>query len=108
MDAQVQFLKVIQRSYVDYEWEIDGRLRSDLVLRPGVGVLFGGDVRVLGVDGSRGRETQIGGRAEGGVRLDGVMGAVELFVAVERRIDPATLEFGTLNWVAVGFRLLNR
>jgi hypothetical protein len=42
------------------------------------------------------------------VRLDGRMGAIELFVAVERRIDPATLEFGTLDWVAVGFRLLNR
>ncbi len=108
MDAQVQFLKVIQRSYVDYEWEVDGRLRSDLVLRPGVGVLFGGDVRVVGVDASRGRETQVGGRAEGGLRLDGVMGAIELFVAVERRIDPATLEFGTRNWAAVGFRLLNR
>lgn len=108
LDVQAQFLKVIQRSYVDYEWELDGRLRGDIVLRPGIGVLFAGDVQLLGVDGSRGRDSQVGGRAEGGVRLDGRMGAIELFVAVERRIDPATLEFGTQDWVAVGFRLLNR
>jgi len=108
IDAQAQFLGVIQKSYVDYEWELDGRVRNDIVLRPGIGVLFGGNLRLVGVDGSRSRGTQIGARAEGGVRFDGQMGAVELFVAVERRIDPVTLEFGTMSWLAAGFRFLNR
>lgn len=108
LDTEGQFLGVIQKSYVDYRWEVDGRVRGDLILRPGVGVLLSADVRVLGVDGSRARGTQAGARGEGGLRFDGERGAVELFVAVERRVDPAQLEFGTMNWVAVGFRLLSR
>ena len=35
-------------------------------------------------------------------------GAIELFVAVERRIDPYQLEFGTATWASVGMRLLSR
>jgi hypothetical protein len=108
LHAEGQILGVIQKSYVDYSWEAGGRLRSDVVLRPGVGVLAAVTVRALGVDGSRDRATQTGVRAEGGVRFDGEMGAVELFAGVERRVDPAPLEFGTMNWVTFGFRLMSR
>jgi hypothetical protein len=108
IDASVDLRKVIQKTYVDYTWELAGRVRSDIVLRPRVGVLFDGRVQVLGVDGSRNRGTQTGVRGEGGVRIDGEKGAVELFLAVERRIDPDPLTFGSATWFAAGFRLLSQ
>jgi hypothetical protein len=108
VDASVDLRKVIQKSYVDYSWELAGRVRNDIVLRPRVGVLFEGRVQVLGVDGSRNRGTQAGVRGEGGVRIDGEKGAVELFLAVERRIDPDPLVFGSATWFAAGFRLLSQ
>jgi hypothetical protein len=108
LDARVDVRGTLLRSYVDYTWELDGRIRGDRVLRPGVGVLFAGAIRHLGVDGSRDRGAQTGYRAEGGVRLEGGAGAMEFFVAAERRIDPYPLEFGTVTWASVGFRLLSR
>jgi hypothetical protein len=108
LDAQADVRGVVQKSFVDYSWEMDGRVRGDYILRPGVGVLASARVRVVGVDGSRDRGTQTGARGEAGVRFDGTVGAVELFVAVERRVDPYPLAFGTAKWFTVGFRLLNR
>jgi hypothetical protein len=98
--------KMIQRSEVDYEWELDTDARLRVALRPRVKFITGGGVRVLGVDGSRGRGTQAGYRAEAGVRVEGEAGAFELFVAGERRIDPYPVEFGTATWVKAGFRIL--
>jgi hypothetical protein len=60
------------------------------------------------VDGSRDRGRQHGYRGEAGVRLEGRGGAAELFAALERRIDPYQLEFGTVTWAMAGFRLLTR
>jgi hypothetical protein len=60
------------------------------------------------VDGSQNRGTQTGVRGEGGVRLEGRAGAVELYVAAERRIDPYPLEFNVDHWIGAGFRLLSR
>ena len=108
VDASAQLLGVVQKSNVDYRWQLDGRLRNDVVVAPSVGVLLGLDLRVIGVDGSRARGTQTGVRAEGGVRIDGPMAALELFISAERRVDPAVLEFGTRSWVTAGFRLLSR
>jgi hypothetical protein len=64
-----------------------------------------GNVRIVGVDGSRDRGTQVAGRVEGGVRLNGRVAAAELFAGLERRLDPYQLEFGTSNWFVAGFRL---
>ena len=108
VDARADVRGSVQRTLVDYRWELDARARADRVLRPGVGVLVAGSVRRLGVDGSQNRGGQTGYRVEGGVRLDGRAGAVELFVAGERRIDPYPLEFSTMTWVTAGFRLLSR
>jgi hypothetical protein len=108
MDARADVRGVVQHSYVDYRWEVDGRVRGDRLLRPGVGVMFAGSLRHLGVDGTRERGGQTGVRGEGGVRFEGGAGAIELFLAAERRIDPYPLEFGTASWVSAGFRLLSR
>ena len=108
LDLRADVRGVIKNSFVDYRWEVDARMRSDVPIRSRIGLLFRTDLRVLGVDGSRDRGTQTGVRAEGGVRIQGPAGAVELFVSGERRIDPYQLEFGTRTWSTFGFRLLSR
>ena len=42
------------------------------------------------------------------MRFEGKLAAVELFLAVERRIDPYPLEFDTATWWSAGFKLLSK
>ena len=98
----------VHRTYVDYTWELDTGVRLHRRLAPHVTAVGGGSLRYLGVDGSRERGGQTGFRADGGVGFDGRAGAIELFVAVERRIDPYQLEFSTATWASMGMRLLSR
>jgi hypothetical protein len=63
---------------------------------------------VVGVDGTRRRETQLGARGETGLRFEGQGGAVELIVAAERRIDPYPLETSAISWFSAGFRFVSR
>lgn len=100
--------KTILRTFVDYDWEFDTQVRAEGPVAPHVLAFGGGGVRLLGVDGTRNRGTQAGYRTEGGVRFTGRAGATELFVALERRIDPYQLEFNTARWFMAGFRLLSR
>ncbi|HEU4691679.1 MAG TPA: hypothetical protein VFS23_25120 [Vicinamibacterales bacterium] len=106
--AQANLRGVFMKSSVDYSWEIDAGVRSDVKVSPRVGVLAAGRVRYLGVDGSIDRGNQTGYIVEGGVRFEGQAGAIELFVAGERRIDPYPVEVGTGQWFKAGFRLLSR
>jgi hypothetical protein len=108
LDARADLRGVVKKSFVDYSWELDAAVRSDVKVSAHTGVMASGDVRVLGVDGSHNRGNQIGYRVEGGVRFTGRAGAIELFVAAERRIDPFPLESGTAQWASAGFRLLSR
>jgi hypothetical protein len=108
LDTQADLRWAVQHSFVDYRWELDTHVRADRLLRPGLGLLAAGGVRYLGVDGTAARGGQTGYRAEGGFRFEGAGGAVELFVAAERRIDPYPLEFSTATWMTAGFRLLSR
>ena len=98
---------VVQKSLVDYRWELDTDARARVSVRPLAALFAGGGVRVLGVDGTRNRGTQRGFRGEAGVRLQGRGAAVELFVAGEQRIDPSPLEFSNDRWMTAGFRFLS-
>jgi hypothetical protein len=108
VDASVDVRGVVAKAFVDYSWEIEGAVRSDVQIRPAIGVLFIGTLRRLGVDDTQNRGGQTGFRGEAGVRFEGRAGAMEFFLAGERRVDPSPLQFGTANWVSVGFRLLSR
>ena len=108
VDGRVDVRGVVAKAFVDYTWEIEGAVRSDVQIRPAVGVLFAGTLRRLGVDESQNRGDQTGFRGETGLRFEGRRGAMEFFFAAERRIDPSPLQFGTASWVTVGFRLLSR
>ena len=103
--GRVDIRGVVQKTYVDYRWELESDAVSRIALRPRLAFVSTGAVRIVGVDGSRDRGTQYGYRAEGGVRLDGRGAALDLFVAAERRIDPYQLEFSTVTWMTMGFRI---
>lgn len=108
LDARVDARRVVAKSTVDYDWELDAGVRADAPVGPGVGVLASANLRHFGMDGTVGRERETGYRLEGGVRFEGRAGAVELFVAAERRVDPYPLEFSTARWFSAGFRLMSR
>lgn len=106
--ASTDIRGTVQHALVDYRWEVDTNARAQRALRPGVALVGNGGIRVVGVDGTLRRGTQTGFIGEGGVRLEGEGGAIELFVGAERRIDPYPVEFGSSTWLKAGFRLLSR
>jgi hypothetical protein len=108
LHARGNFLGVLLKSTVDYTWEANGGTDMRVQLRPRVSAIYGGNLRMVGVDGSRSRGTQTGGRIEGGVRLEGGRGAIELIAAAERRIDAYPLDVSSLSWVSAGFRFVSR
>lgn len=101
-------LGTLRKSNVDYNWELDGDVRVAAPLRPGVSFITATHVQLFGVDGSVGRGSQMGSRAEAGMRFSGEKGAIELIVAAERRIDAFPLEFAPMHWVSAGFRFVSR
>lgn len=105
LDARVDVRGVVQQSLVDYDWEVDGGVRLRYPLTSRLALVGAGAVRRVAVDGSRARDDQTGARVEGGIRLAGRGAAVELFAAVERRIDPYPLEARVERWVSAGFRV---
>jgi hypothetical protein len=108
VDVRADLRATVQRTYVDYTWELDTHVRIRQRLSPHVVAVGGGSLRFLGVDGSQNRGGQTGFRADAGLGFEGGAGSIELFVAVERRIDPYQLEFGTATWASVGMRLVSR
>ena len=53
-----------------------------------------------------GRTTQYGGRLEGGVRIKGGVGALELLLGRERRIDPDIFARTPIRWTRFVFRFV--
>ena len=102
------FLGVLLKSNVDYNWEANGGIDVRTAVKPHVSVIGSGNLRVVGVDGTQNRGTQTGARAEGGIRLEGERGAIELFVAAERRIDAYPLDVSSLSWASAGCRFVSR
>jgi hypothetical protein len=105
LSTRADLRRVIERTYVDYTWEAEGAAAAHVPMRPRVALVTSGTARVLGVNGSRDRGTQFGYRAEAGVELTGRGAALALFAASERRIDPYQLEFDTITWTTIGFRI---
>jgi hypothetical protein len=106
--AHGNVLGVLLKSTVDYSWEANGGTDVRVRVRPRVSAIYGGTLRMVGVDGSRNRGTQTGGRIEGGIRFEGERGAIELIAAAERRIDAYPLDVSSLSWVSAGFRFVSR
>jgi hypothetical protein len=107
VDVDVDAGAIVQHSYADYRWVGDANLRVGRPLSSRVGVFARGAGHVFGVD-SAVRGTQVGGSVEGGVRIGGKDGVLELFAGVERRVDADPIDFTAQHWVQAGFRLLRR
>jgi len=103
--------RVVARADVDYAWigNADVVVRRPVHARVGLFAhALGG---IVGVDqGVAGRQTQHDGRLEGGIRLEGRAGAIELFAGYERRIDayPTDAQRLAQRWAFAGFRFVNR
>jgi len=97
--------KTVANAFVDYAWEVESTMRLRRPLRRRAAAVGAAGVRLVGVDASRGRGTQVDARAEAGVRFGGDGAAAELFAGVERRLDPYPVEFGTRSWFLAGLRL---
>jgi hypothetical protein len=102
--------KIVQHADVDYNWNADFDVTVRHAVNPHVGVFAHGWGEAFTVDPAiRGREdSQRGGRFEGGVRLDGPGGALELFAGVERRLDADPHDYLPLTWAIAGFRMVSK
>jgi hypothetical protein len=101
--------RVVQHSFVDYTWigEVNVLVRRPLT--PTTGVFAHASGQLFGVDGTvPNRGTQAGALLEGGVRLNGKGGGLEIFAGFERRVDAYPLDRVPQHWGLVGFRLLSR
>ena len=108
VDLGARGFAVTQRSLVDYDTEFGGDVRLRYDVRDAVALLVGGEAVGRGVDRTvAGRGILSGGLIEGGLRFDADDVALEIFVAVERRIDADPIEQRTRTWALVGFRLLS-
>lgn len=108
-DVRGDVRKVIARAYVDYAWFGSADLIASRRVSPRTALY----TRVFGqmttVERSLlGRDPQPGGRFEGGVRLAGTGGIVELFAGAERVTDADQLDRQPQQWAFAGFRLLGK
>jgi len=100
--------RLVQHSYVDYSWIGEAEVLARRPVSPRIGV-YG---RLLGqrywIDKALStRQPQRGGRIEGGLRLGGKGGAVELFIGYERVIDADPIDRQPRQWALGGFRFVN-
>jgi hypothetical protein len=109
VDVDLEGGWAVQHSFVDYTWlgEANVLVRHPVTLRFGV---FGqASGRFFGVNGEvSDRSTQTGGRVEGGVRLSGRGGVMEVYVGYENRVDAYPLDRVPQHWGLAGLRLLSR
>jgi hypothetical protein len=107
--ASARALVAIEKSSVDYQSELGGRIDALYPARGRVSAIASGAGTLVQVEQDLlGRDDQRGGRLEGGVQIRGEAGAVELFIAYERRIDAHPVDLRPMTWTIVGFRLLRR
>ena len=101
--------KIVQNSFVDYTWIGDLDLLVRRPLTPTVGVFARGIGEGYLVDQTlAGRDHQLGGRFEVGLRLSGRAGALELFAGGERRVDADPIDRMARDWAIAGFRLVSK
>jgi hypothetical protein len=108
VEARFDLLGAILKTNVDYNWEMHAGVRAHRRVYGTVGVIGSATLRQVGTNGLGNRGTQTGGRGEGGFRVSGKAATIELYLAVERVIDPYPTEFATANYASVGMRLLTR
>jgi hypothetical protein len=108
LELRLEGGRVIARAFVDYLWTggIDSTLRR--TLSPHTALYARTTVNSYVVDRDiAGRPNQTGARVEGGVRLTGKGGSLDLFGGFERVVDAYPLDRQSRHWAFAGFRLVN-
>ena len=110
LDVQVRgwVLAVYNRYYVDHTTEAGADVIAEHVFSPHWAVVWRGSVLVMGVQESPRRGTQAGGRLEGALQVRGGRAQVEVYAAVDRRIDADPIEALPVTWALAGLRLTTR
>jgi hypothetical protein len=101
--------RAIAYAYVDYTWLGSGEATVRHAVHPALELYGRGMGQFIVVRPEiAGRDRQLGGRAEGGVRISGISGTLDFFGGYERVIDADPLDRIARQWAFVGFRLSNR
>ncbi len=108
IDVRAEAGKVIARAAVDYSWTSNLDLTIRRAMNPAVGAFGRASGQLIGLIDPSDRKRQRGGRLEGGLRLSGQGGALELFLGVERVIDADPFDGLTRQWAFAGFRLVTK
>jgi hypothetical protein len=108
LDIRVEGGPVIARAFVDYLFMgvFDSTFRRQMSPRTGVYGRIYSDYYVVDPDVA-GRHNQAGARFEGGLRLTGKGGALDLFGGYEQVVDAYPLDRQSRQWAFAGFRLVN-
>lgn len=108
VDLDVEGGWAIQHSFVDYTWLGEGHVLVRRPFSPRIGVFGRASVKLFGVNDQSDRGTQTGVRVEGGVRLGGRGGVMELYVGYENRVDAYPFDRVSQQWGLAGLRLVSR
>jgi hypothetical protein len=109
VDVRAAAGKIVAKSFVDYGWTADLDLKVTRRINPHVAVYGRAFGNTFGIDAEvSDRPQQRGGRLEGGVRLTGTNGAIELFGGYERVVDADPIERLRQAWTFAGFRIVNK
>ncbi len=109
LDVTIEGGRAVQHSFVDYTWLGEGQLQVRHPLNGHVALFAHGVGQAFAVDETvAGRGTQAGGLLEGGIRVTGRGGVLEVFGGYERRVDAFPVSRLPQRWALAGFRLLSR
>jgi hypothetical protein len=109
VDLDLEGGRTIQHSYVDYTWlgEVQVLVRHPINEKVAV-FAHGSGQGFLVNDLVAHRGAQGGALAEGGVRVTGRAGVLEIFAGYEKRVDADPIDRLSTRWGLAGFRLLSR
>ena len=108
-DLDLEGGRTVNRAYVDYTWVSELNAIGRFQKTPRFGAFARVSGQLFAVNGTvPNRSTQTGGVVEGGIRIGGKGGAMELFAGLETRVDADPLDRQPQHWGFAGFRLLSR
>ena len=106
LDASGRAMWTIERAGVDYDAQFDSHVRLTRPLSKRYALTAAAAGVAVQIDPREfGRGHRTGGRIEGGLRITTGVTAVDLFVALEQRIDAMSTSAEVLRWTQLGIRL---